>query len=80
MSGKGAGDEVQGKSNRRETKQKRTYNEGFPAMGGTYTISLEQDIQILAAFTVFILHQGALVYGVVAVGLWAVTAVKTFLS
>lgn len=49
-------------------------------MGGTYTISLEQDIQILAAFTVFILHQGALVYGVVAVGLWAVTAVKTFLS
>lgn len=31
--GEGAGDEVGGKSNRRETKQKRTYNEGFPATG-----------------------------------------------
>lgn len=52
----------------------------FQPRAGTYTVSLEQDIQILAAFAVFILHQGALVYGVVAVRLWAVTAVKTFLS
>lgn len=52
----------------------------FRPRAGTYTVSLEQDIQILAAFTVFILHQGALVDGVIAVGLRAVTAVKTFLS
>lgn len=64
-----------------EQNKRRTSNEGFPATGhGTYTIALEQDIQILAAFTVFILHQGALVYRVIAVGLRAVTAVKTFLS
>lgn len=33
----GSGDEVGGKSNRRKTKQKRTYNEGFPAKGQVLT-------------------------------------------
>lgn len=67
---------------RTEEKQNRKEHimKVFQPRAGTYTVSLEQDIQILAAFAVFILHQGALVYGVVAVGLWAVTAVKTFLS
>lgn len=70
-----------GKSNKKRNKtEKNIIMKVFQARAGTYAVSLEQDIQILAAFAVFILHQGALVYGVVAVGLWAVTAVKTFLS
>jgi len=48
--------------------------------GFAQLLGLEQDIQILAAFTVFILHQGALVYRVISVGFRAVTAIKTFLS
>lgn len=76
----GSRDRARGGRTEEKQNRKEHIMKDFQPRAATYTVSLEQDIQILAAFAVFILHQGALVYGVVAVGLWAVTAVKTFLS
>lgn len=78
--GEGAGSRLRGSRTEEKQNRKEHIMKVFQPRTGTYTVSLEQDIQILAAFAVFILHQGALVYGVVAIGLWAVTAIKTFLS
>lgn len=54
----------------------------FPSRGSslTYAVALEKDVQVLAGLSVFVLHQRALVDGVLSIGLRTVATVKTFLS
>lgn len=63
-----------------EKTEKRKRDEEFWRRQGTYTITFEQYVQVLAGFAIFVFHERALVNGVVPVRFRAVAAVKTFLS
>lgn len=45
----------------------------------TYSIALEQDIQIFCSFTVLVIIEGALVNGVFAIWLWTIATIEAFL-